>query len=145
MSEVAQAPQENKTQNKQPENKQQAIPTWAGILIVIALVVAFILLFLKFQNMSLNNQTAGNPKAAAPSSPAVSSGNEANPAEGTTAPAEGTTAPAPSNEPPAVTPAPAAKSSINIDYEINKMDDSANSVSENDFNSANFSDAQIGL
>lgn len=127
------------TNNGQP-GKEQWIPTWAGIALILVLVATFIFFFWRFQ------ETGDSVKQAVESQKAINEKNsdqivsQENPATGSTAPspaADATAAPA--------TPSQSSGSTVDVNYEVKKLDESANSVSENDFDSNSFSNVQIGL
>ena len=126
--------------NNEPKNKEQLIPSWVGVILILVLVGTFIFFFWKFQ------ETGNSVKQSVESQKAISSqaSNQIVSQESSTA---GNVA---SNTavPKVVPAAPASQSSsstIDINYEVKKMDESNNSVDENNFDSNDYSNAQIGI
>ncbi len=133
MSEEIKNPQENNNQTAQPaleEKKGQIIPTWVGVIVIIALVGAFIFLFLKFKKVSVDTAELQEP-ARTNQIKDSNATEQGAPAENSASAEENLDVPSGSN--------------VNIDYELKKMDESVDAVSENDFDSNNFSNAEIGL
>lgn len=135
MSEINTNPQVQNNNSAEPAKPKEPIPIWVGILILLALAGGFVYFFWKSQStVSKNTEPAVQNNVASNPAPAVS--NTPNTESAEPVPPVDNTAPA----------APAVGSaSINIDTELKKIDDSANSVNENDFDSNNFSNAEIGL
>lgn len=123
--------------NNEQKNKEQIVPTWVGILIVIALVGAFVFFFWKFQDANEKN------KQIEVQAPVTGRSQEETPALQETVPPAGQTVAIPSESSEDV--AQNSSTNIDIDYELKKMDESADLVNETDFDSGNFSNAQIGL
>jgi hypothetical protein len=124
--------------NNGSEKKEQSIPSWVGIVLIILLVGTFIFFFWKFQETSNSvKQAVETQKATSDEPPQIVS--QENPQVGNTAPsaAVSETAPAPAIQ--------ISGSTVDISYEIKKLDESNNSIDEDDFDSNNYSDAQIGL
>ena len=116
--------------NNAPEKKDQLIPSWIGVVLILVLVGTFVFFFWKFQ------ETGSSVKQTIESQKAVSNQNSEQIAS-----QENTAA-------PEAAPAAASQSTgstVDVNYEVKKLDESANSVNENDFDSNKYADAQIGL
>lgn len=131
--------EEIKTNNNPEDNNQEKpIPTWVGLVVIIALVGSFIFFFWKFQKINEENKSIVNSKSTTEQ---VNSKNP--PVESTVDSVQsGTQAEVADQEDDT---GQVSGSSIDIDYELKKLDESANTMNENNFNSANFSDANLGL
>jgi len=128
--------------NNGPEKKEQSIPSWVGVALILVLVGTFIFFFWKFQETGNSvKQVIESQKAANNETAQIVS--QENPVSGNTAPST-----AVEEAVPIPVPAPASQSSgstVDVSYEVKKMDEYNNSVDENDFDSSNYSNAQIGL
>ena len=127
--------------NNGPERKEQLIPSWIGVVLILVLIGTFVFFFWKFQEEgSLVKQTVESQKAVSNQTSEQIVSQE-NPATGNTAPSTSATeaTPAPT------TVAQSSGSTVDVSYEVKKLDESANSVDENNFDSNNFANAQIGL
>jgi Sec-independent protein translocase protein TatA len=129
--------------NNEQQNKGQQIPSWVGIVLILVLVGTFVFFFWKFQQTGSSVKQAIESQKAASEETANQIVSQENPATGNTAPstAANETIPAPAS----AAASQSSGSTVDINYEVKKMDDSANSVDENDFDSNNYSNAQIGL
>jgi flagellar basal body-associated protein FliL len=124
--------------NNEQSGKKQWIPTWTGVVLILVLVATFIFFFWKFQDtgnsvkQAIESQKAGNNETA-------QIATQENPEIGNTAPDAANSGAIPASA------SQESESTMDINYEVKKLDESVNSVSENDFESSAYSDVQIGL
>ncbi|HPN96284.1 MAG TPA: hypothetical protein PLK35_00810 [Candidatus Moranbacteria bacterium] len=136
--------EQNKTPNTPPnteENKENNIPSIAGIVIILALVGAFVFFFYRFQKdsqMKEMEKTISEP-APAVSIPSADVTDTSSQGVGLTIP-----------ELPAGASSSGSESSVaepvvDLNYEVGKLDSVANSVSENDFKSDELKNSELSL
>lgn len=129
--------QNSKIENESSEkNKSQTFPIWAKailILLAILIIIGIYMIFAKPKNPDVPVQSMVQEQAKVVQS------------ENNQVPANGETAPKTESQPATDVANQDATSSVDVDYEVKKMDESINSVDDGDFNSGSFSDAEIGL
>lgn len=131
--------------NNGPEKREQIIPSWVGVVLIIILVGTFIFFFWKFQETGNSVKQVVESQKAASNESTNQIVSQENTVAGNTAASSSNTA-APATVPaPAAPPSQSSGSKVDVSYEVKKMDESANSVNEGDFDSNNYADAQIGL
>jgi hypothetical protein len=127
--------------NNEPEKKEQLIPSWVGVALILVLAGTFVFFFWKFQETGSSVKQVVESQKATTIQTTDQIVSQENPAVGNTAPSPAVTGTAPAP----VSASQSTGSTVDVNYEVKKLDDSANSVNENDFDSNKYADAQIGL
>jgi len=132
--------------NPAEEKKESGIPVIIGMVITVALVGALVVLYMKYQkvNSDFKNQNAAQKQEAqtdTAESAIVTEGEVVMPSEETI---PSTTAPANVSEDETENNS-GISSTVNINYEVKKLDSFADSINPNDFSENNLSDANLSI